>query len=340
MREALFIKRNAKKWQTYQHHPTIDPDEKADRFITLVDDLAYAKTFYPYSPVTSWINSLVAATYLSIYKNKQLPLKHIIAFWKIDLPLLFRKYHGVLLFTFLIFALTTAIGVYTAQNDKNFVQGILGDDYVAMTETNIANGDPFGVYKTGDSFTMFVQIAFNNVKVGTMMVVLGITFGIGTLWMLFSNAMMLGCFQQLFFAKGLGLQSILVIWVHGTLEMLSMVIECTAGFIIAKGMLFPGTYRRIDAFVQSAKDAVKILIALIPIVITAAFLESYITRLMSDHFDGNKKTLGMPVWGSVPILLLSLFFMLGYFVIYPIRLQKRMNRSTLPSSNLLVYIEK
>ena len=47
MREALFIKRNAKKWQEYQHFETDDPDEKADRFINLVDDLAYAKTFYP-----------------------------------------------------------------------------------------------------------------------------------------------------------------------------------------------------------------------------------------------------------------------------------------------------
>ena len=40
MREALFIKRNAKKWQEYQHFETDDPDEKADRFITLVDDLS------------------------------------------------------------------------------------------------------------------------------------------------------------------------------------------------------------------------------------------------------------------------------------------------------------
>ena len=45
MREALFIKKNAQKWQEYEHFETQDPDEMANRFTTLVDDLAYAKTF-------------------------------------------------------------------------------------------------------------------------------------------------------------------------------------------------------------------------------------------------------------------------------------------------------
>ena len=45
MREALFIKKNAQKWQEYEHFETDDPDEMANRFTTLVDDLAYAKTF-------------------------------------------------------------------------------------------------------------------------------------------------------------------------------------------------------------------------------------------------------------------------------------------------------
>ena len=43
MREALFIKKNAQKWQEYEHFQTDDPDEMAGRFTTLVDDLAYAK---------------------------------------------------------------------------------------------------------------------------------------------------------------------------------------------------------------------------------------------------------------------------------------------------------
>ena len=43
MREARFIKKNVDKWNQYQHEESKDPDEMADRFITLLDDLSYAQ---------------------------------------------------------------------------------------------------------------------------------------------------------------------------------------------------------------------------------------------------------------------------------------------------------
>ena len=58
MREGMFIKRNVDKWNRYQQEKTDDPDEMAERFVTLVDDLSYAKTFYPQSKTTRWINTL------------------------------------------------------------------------------------------------------------------------------------------------------------------------------------------------------------------------------------------------------------------------------------------
>ena len=324
MREALFIKRNAKKWQEYQHFETDDPDEKAERFINLVDDLAYAKTFYPHGRVTRWINNLAVITYQSVYQNRKQSIRRIVNFWKTELPLLFRKYHGVLLFTFAFFAIFCAIAVYSSSKDSQFVRGVLGDQYVNMTEENIANGDPFGVYKDESPFGTFVTIAYNNIRVDFLMFIFGIFFGIGTLYLLFENSMMLGCFQYMFFAKGLGAQSVLVIWIHGTLEISAMIIASTAGFILANSLLFPGALKRYDAFVKGARDAVKIIICLVPITLTAAFLEGYITHLMSQSFDRESGNFGLPVWASVAILTVSLLFMVWYFVVYPIQLEQRL----------------
>jgi len=336
MREALFIKRNAKKWQEYQHFDTDDPDEKADRFITLVDDLAYAKTFYPYGRVTKWINSLAVSTYQSVYQNRKQSISRIFTFWKTELPLLFRKCHRVLLLTFIFFSIFCAIAVYSSSKDYGFVRGVLGDGYVNMTEENIANGDPFGVYKDESSFGMFVTIAFNNLRVDFLMLIFGIFFGIGTLWLLFENSMMLGCFQYMFFAKGLGWQSVLVIWIHGTLEISAMIIASTAGFILANSLLFPGAHKRFESFRKGAKDAVKIIICLIPVTLTAAFLEGFITHLMSQSFDKENGNTGLPVWASVLILAGSLTFIVWYFVIYPIQLEKRIAKTN-PQKNKLFF---
>ncbi len=103
MREARFIKKNVDKWTKYQQEETTSPDEMADRFMTLLDDLSYAKTFYPKSKVTRWINGIAASIYQNIYKNRKQDLSRLIFFWKYELPLLFRRYQKVLLFTFLLF---------------------------------------------------------------------------------------------------------------------------------------------------------------------------------------------------------------------------------------------
>lgn len=322
MREAMFIKKNADKWNEYQHSPTDNPDETAERFVNLIDDLSYAKTFYPKSKVTRWINGIAAGIYQSIYKNKKEKYSRIFQFWKFELPLLFKRYHRIFLFTSVVFILFVAIGFFSSMQNEEFVRGVLGDGYVDMTEENIAKGDPFGVYKDGNPFSMFVWIGFNNISVAFKAFIGGFTLGLFTMWIMWSNGLMLGAFQFMFFAKGLGMKSVLVIWIHGTLEISAIVIAATAGFILASGILFPGTHARSVSFKRGAKDAAKILISLIPVFIVAAFFESYITHLMSQTFD-KANNAGLPVWASVVILSVSLAFIVWYFVIYPIRLHKK-----------------
>lgn len=322
MREALFIKRNAGKWQKYQHESPKTAEETAERFLVLIDDLSYARTFYPRSKVTIWINGITASIYQNVYRNRKEKFGRIFHFWKYELPHLFRKYHRILLFTFCLFLVSVLMGYYSNKVNPDFIRGILGDAYVDMTEANIARGDPFGVYKGDNPFSLFVLIAFNNIRVAFTTFLGGLTAGLGTIYLLWYNGVMLGSFEEVFFANNMGMQSILVIWIHGTIEISSIVIAGTAGFILANGMLFPGTYSRLVSFKRAAKDAVKIMICLVPFFIVAAFLESYITHHMSETYTRGSDS-GLPVWGGALILAISLFIILWYFVIWPVKLGKR-----------------
>jgi uncharacterized membrane protein SpoIIM required for sporulation len=322
MREAMFIKKNADKWNTYQQSPTDNPDETAERFVNLIDDLSYAKTFYPKSKVTRWVNGIAAGIYQSIYQNKKEKYSRVFQFWKFELPLLFKRYHRIFLFTTVLFVLFVAIGVFSSKSNPEFVRGVMGDAYVDMTEENIEKGDPFGVYKDGNPFSMFVIIAYNNIYVAFRAFIGGFTLGLFTMLIMWTNGIMLGAFQYIFFAKGLGVKSVLVIWIHGTLEISAIVIAATAGFILASGILFPGTYSRMASFKRNAKDAAKVLVCLVPIFIIASFFESYVTHLMSQTYDKTHNT-GLPVWASVIILTVSFLFIIWYFVILPIRLHKK-----------------
>ena len=312
MREGLFLKKNIEKWKQYQYDTAQDPDEMAQQFTELVNDLGYAKTFYPQSKVTTYLNGLASRIYLGIYKNKREESSRLIRFWRTELPLVAYKYRRELICSFVIFTMFAIMAAFSASHDETFIRGVLGDGYVEMTEDNIAKGDPFGVYKDENRAYMFFRIALNNIEVAFAVFVFGVVCSIGSAWMLFQNGVMLGAFQYMFFAKGLGWQSVLVIWIHGTLEISAIIIAGGAGFILGNSILFPGTRKRLDSLKIGAKDGLKLMIGLVPVFIAAAFLEGYITRYST-----------MPKGISITILILSLTFILWYFVWYPYKVHRR-----------------
>ena len=312
MREPLFVKQNSDKWNDFENNPTSDPDELADRFIKITDDLAYAKTFYPKSKTTLYLNGLAAGLHQSIYKNRTEKGNRFIKFWKYELPLVFKAYQKQLFYSFIFFMVFCAIGALSAKYDENFVRLILGDQYVDMTNANIAKGDPFGVYKQQGEFVMFIEIAANNIYVALVNFVSGVIFSVGYIFFLFQNGLMLGSFEYYFFSKGLGASSILVIWIHGTLEILAFIIAGAAGMVLGNSLIFPKTYNRMVSLKKGAKDGMKMVLGLVPIFLTAAFFESFVTR----HTE-------MPIWLSISILALSLLFMIWYVIIYPNSLSKK-----------------
>jgi len=314
MREALFVKQNSQKWKDYENLKDKGPDELAESFISITDDLAYAKTFYPKSNTTKYLNGLAASFHQSIYKNKKEKTGRFAGFWKTELPLVFYKHRRPLLYSFLFFMVFSLMGALSARYDNTFIRLIVGDNYVNMTNDNIAKGDPFGVYKQGNSFLMFLQIAFNNIRVELMTFVMGIFFSVGTIYQLMSNGIMLGSFQYYFFSRGLGLQSVLVIWLHGTLEISAIIIAGGAGLVLGNSFLFPNTLKRLVSVKNGAKDGLKIAIGLIPIFLTAAFFEGFVTR----HTE-------MPVWLSSSILISSLLFIIWYVILYPAKLNRKIN---------------
>lgn len=314
MREALFIKKNKDRWLKIQDQPSADPDELAADFTKLLDDLAYAKTFYPAGKVTGFINAQASKIYLDIYRNRKEESNRIVRFWKYDLPLVIRKHHRTVLFAFVVFAVFFVIGYFTSASDEEITRSILSDDYVDMTHDNIEKGNPFGVYESGNPVLSWLGIMINNIKVAVRDFVAGIFAGVPTFYSLGKFGITVGAFDQMFAAKGLGMDFWMVVFVHGTLEITAFIITCTGGFVLGKSYLFPGTIRRWDAFKTGARDGIKLLIGMIPVLALAAFFEGLFTRLYND----------MSILTTL-IVILSALFVIWYFVIYPVRVYKKLS---------------
>jgi len=164
VREVVFIKQNKERWLSYEQH-TSDPDELAQRFVNLVDDIGYARTHYPFSETVVYLNNLASNIYLSIYKARKREPNWFRRYFLEDIPLTIYRQRKVLLFASVFFILLYLIGIFIAQKDPNFIRAVLSDEYVNMTRENIDKGKPFGVYDEQHPFSMFVQIAWNNIRV-------------------------------------------------------------------------------------------------------------------------------------------------------------------------------
>jgi uncharacterized membrane protein SpoIIM required for sporulation len=190
--------------------------------------------------------------------------------------------------------------------DPEFTSTILGDSYVTMTKANIEKGDPMAVYKDAHEVEMFLGITLNNLMVAFRTYVTGIFFSIGTIAVLLYNGIMVGCFQFFFIERGLFGESALTIWLHGTLEISSIILAGGAGLTLGSGLLFPGTYSHLQAFQVTAIRSLKIMLGITPIFVLAAIIESFLTRYTD-----------VPDILRLFLILLSALFIIGYFVVYP-----------------------
>lgn len=316
MREASYLAQNEKKWrkieELLQKNDSFSADEAASLYVELTDDLAYAQTNYPGSPTSRYLNGLTQGIYRRINRSRKTRGRSFVDFWRYKIPEAVAENHRIMGFVFLFFVFFAFIGAVSTHYDESFPRLVLGDAYVDQTLENIAKDDPMAIYKSMGRESMFWGITLNNLRVSGLIFASGIFFCFGSFYLLFTNAIMLGCFQYFFIIRNLFVDSFLSIWIHGTIEISCIIIAGTAGVVMGKGFLFPASLSRKQAFVNSAASGIKIFIGIIPLIVIAGFLESFITRLTNS-----------PFLFRLGIIVFSALFILWYFVFYPIQLKKK-----------------
>lgn len=316
MKETSFIEQNKEKWDRFEKvydGKNTDPEELSDLYMDITNDLSYAQTFYKRRSVRVYLNQLAQKVYSGVHKQNGESFKKFITIWKTSLPLEIYRSRKFLLFALVSFLVYAMIGVITTHFDPDFPRLILGDYYVDMTIENIQNGNPLKVYEDDHQLAMFIRITMNNLGVAFLCFFAGFLFTIGTHILLFSNGVMLGSFQYFFHTKGLLVTSFLGIWIHGAFEISAIVLAGGAGITAGSGLLFPKSYTRLQSLQLSTKRGLKIMMSLVPFIIAAGFLESYVTHNYQS----------LPDWSKWLLILLSFGLILFFYVFYPMYVARK-----------------
>lgn len=284
MKEGKFVAPNQEKWERFeslQGGLNSDPEELSSLYLDITDDLGYAQTYYHRRTIRVYLNQLAQKILIGVNRYQKQSFKNVLLFWTLELPLEIYRSRKTLFIGLISFLIYTLIGWISSHYYPGFMASILGEGYIEMTMQNIENGNPLAVYEHSSQMEMFVTITTNNLMISILLFASGIFLTIGSQFFLMGNGIMLGSFQNMFYQKGLIITSFLGIWIHGSFEISCIILAGGAGITAGSGWMFPGSFTRIQSFKVSFSRGAKIMMSLLPFIIMAGFLESYVTR----HYD-------------------------------------------------------
>lgn len=259
--------------------------------------LAYARTHYPQSNMISYLNALITKCHSHIYAVKKVSPLSFFKYLGYEFPALIREYKWYVLSSIGFFLVGFIVSLLLVFNNIDNTKFFLPSNIVdGIKHTKTGGGD-------WNNPLMSSYIMVNNITVSLKAFVMGITLGIGTIYVLFFNGAMLGALTGVIYRYGNSINFWSLILPHGLIELSAIFIAGAGGFIIAKNLLLPGEYTRMHALIKGSKQAISLLIGVIFMLIIAGIIEGFFTPLKIPELS---KLIFAGITGSALIVYFSI----------------------------------
>jgi uncharacterized membrane protein SpoIIM required for sporulation len=246
----------------------------ATLYRSAVADLAYVRRRHPGDPVVDRLERLVVAARGLVYER---PARRpdVVAFFVDDYWRLVRARMAAMGLAAVLLVAPAVIGGLWAAAEPETVAGALPPGFLWVTEAETTDQGYSVVGLTGFSTYVFA----NNARVALLAFALGITYGIGTGFILVQNGLILGGVTGL--AADAGNLDVLVAAVvaHGVLELSCIVVAGGAGLSLARAVLRPGERTRRRSLADEAVPAFQIAGGTAAWLVLAGIVEGFVSRV-------------------------------------------------------------
>jgi uncharacterized membrane protein SpoIIM required for sporulation len=220
-----------------------------------------------------YLNQLLGRAHNLIYMGRRSRPAGIIKFYRETFPQIFHETLPYTLLATAIFFATAAAGLMVAITDPGFQRYILGPEMMdTIAKQQMWTHSIVTVKPLASS-----AIMTNNLAVSLTTFALGITAGIGTVYMLAFNGLLFGVISGACWRAGMLGQLMSFVAPHGVLELPAIFISGGAGLLMAKGLLFPGTLPRSASVAREGARAVRLVLGIIPMLIVAGTIEGFVS---------------------------------------------------------------
>jgi len=234
----------------------------------------------------------------------------MINFFGKELPSIFYNLRHPILLSLIIFIISSAAAFFMVRNNVELAEIFVDSHTYEMILNDLETRNQFSNFDDIPKeirVPVSLYIWYNNSKVALFAFVLGITLGLGTIYILAMNGLMLGTLMSIYYMNGYFTDFISLILVHGSIELTAIFISGGAGFFLSSAVLIPQREKRIEKVKKNALIAFKCIIGVVILLLWAGLIEGLVTTLklkISYRF----------IIAAVNIFLIILYFLPGFFI--------------------------
>jgi uncharacterized membrane protein SpoIIM required for sporulation len=252
-----------------------DAARLADDYRLLAHDLARARALIPASRTREYLESAYARAHATLHHGAAHAGSALRRLFLEETPAAVRWLAPYLAWTTLIFGLAAFAGYALVRRYPDLIALFASPATIASVESGKLWTQ--GLLNVVPSSILSVEILTNNIVVSLFAYCLGFLFGLGTLYILGLNGLMLGAIFAFVGRHGLAGELFKFIVAHGCVELSVMCLTGAAGAAIGEALIRPGAGGRLESFRAAAMRTGPVLVSCAVLLVGAGLIEGFVS---------------------------------------------------------------
>lgn len=236
-------------------------------------DLARAKTNQVGEMIVRDLQTLTTRAYSQIYQgSRRQEWRSLLEFYGWGFPAVVQRSRSYIALATGLFVFAGLVSWWIAWHDPSFMELVVPNHLIEKVRDRgeLWMGAIVGIEPFASS-----SIMINNIQVSFGAVAGGITAGLFTAYIMLINGILIGTIGTLVGQNNLAFPFWAFVFPHGSLELPAIFLAGGAGFLLARAILFPGKYRRVDALKFYGVQAAQLLFGVVPMLVIAGIIEGF-----------------------------------------------------------------
>ena len=250
-----------------------DIRELASLYRSVSADLARARTQQVGDLLLQDLQSLATRSYSQIYQgSRQQEWKAILKFYRWGFPTAVQQSAGYIALSAFLAISAGLASWWFAWQDPTFLTLVVPEELIVQVRDRqeLWMGSIVGIEPFAST-----SIMINNIQVSFAALAGGITAGLITIYILLLNGVLIGAIAALVGQNNLAYPFWAFVFPHGSLEIPAIFLAAAAGLLLARAILFPGRYRRVDALKLYGQQAAELIYGVVPMLVVAGLIEGF-----------------------------------------------------------------